>query len=358
MSARGFFPEDLRRYHRQAMLPGIGVEGQRRLGSSHAAIVGCGALGCASADALARAGVGFLTLVDRDVVELTNLQRQSLFDERDAAELAPKAEAARARLSAINSGVRVRAVVDDLTGQNASRLLFDAGMPPPAVLVDGTDNFETRYVLNDLAVKHGVAYLYGGVVGTTGMQFSVRPGSGGPCLRCIFPEPPPPGAAPTCETAGVLGPAVSIVAACQAADAIKILTGNAGLVSASLLTFDLWTGERRRIDLSSARRADCPACGLGRFEFLDGGPGGGAVTLCGQDAVQVSPGAGAPIDLSRLGERLEAVGRVTRTAHLLRAVVPERGGVELTVFRDGRAIVKGVRGPEEARALYARWVGS
>lgn len=357
MSEAGSFPEDLARYHRQAILPGIGVEGQRRLGERHAAIVGCGALGCVAADLLARAGVGRLTLVDRDVVEVTNLQRQSLFDERDVAALTPKAEAARSRLGAINSRVRVRAVVDDLRADNAERLVLGSDLGPADVLLDGTDNFETRYVLNDLVVKHGLAYVYGGVVGTTGMQMSVAPGRA--CLRCVFPEPPAAGVTPTCDTAGVLAPAAWIVAACQATDAIKILTGQADLIAASLLWFDLWGGERRRIDLSSARREDCPACGQRRFEFLEGGRGGGlAATLCGQGAVQVWPGLGGGIDLDRLGERLSAVGRVTHTAFLLRAVVPEHGGVELTVFRDGRAIVKGVRSPEEARAVYARWVGA
>lgn len=352
-------PEDLRRYQRQVILPGIGVAGQRRLGAGHAVIVGCGALGCAVADILARAGVGRLTLIDRDVVEWTNLQRQSLFDEADAAALSPKAEAARARLSRVNSGLVVDALVEDLTGDNALRLLFEAGRPAPDVLVDGTDNFETRYLLNDLAVMRGVPYVYGGVVGTSGMQWSVLPGDPArPCLRCLFPEPPAPGQAPTCETAGVLGAAVAVVAACQAADAIKILAGHARLVDPSMLTFDLWSGRWRRIDFSSGRRDDCPACAMRRFEFLEGRRGGGTVALCGQDAVQVTPARGTTVDLSRLGERLSAVGEVTRTPFLLRAVVPERAGVELTVFRDGRAIVRGVGGPEEARAVYARWVGS
>lgn len=350
--------DPMSRYHRQVILPGIGVEGQRRLAAAHAAIVGCGALGCAIADTLARAGVGRLTLIDRDLVEITNLQRQTLFDEKDAAGLTPKAEAARARLDAVNSAIEVRAVVADLTGANAERLLFDAGAKP-GVLLDGTDNFETRYLLNDLAVKHGIAYCYGGVVGTTGMQFTVLPGSPDrPCLRCLFPESPAPGSAPTCDTAGVLGPAVAVVAACQSADAIKILTGHSELVAPSLLSFDLWSNERRRLGLAGTRRGDCPACGLGRFEFLDGERGGGTAALCGQDAVQVSPSASTPVDLERLADRLGAVATVTRTPFLLRARVPEQGGVDLTVFRDGRAIIKGVRGADQARAVYARWVGA
>ncbi|MBM4108959.1 MAG: thiazole biosynthesis adenylyltransferase ThiF [Phycisphaerae bacterium] len=353
----GPLADEFRRYHRQVMLPGVGVGGQRRLASGHAAVVGCGALGCAIADTLARAGVGRLTIVDRDLVEITNLQRQTLFDEGDAAAPTPKAEAARKRLNAVNSGIDVRAIVADLTAANAERLLFAGGRDRPDLLLDGTDNFETRYLLNDLAVKHGVAYCYGGVVGTTGMQLTVVPGDR-PCLRCLFPDPPPPGAAPTCDTAGVLGPAVAIVAACQSADALKILTGNGALVAATLLSFDLWTNERRRLDVSGARRGECPACGARRFEFLDGDRGGATAALCGQDAVQVAPSGVAEIDLARLGERLAGVGPVTRTPFLLRARVPEPGGVELTVFRDGRAIIKGVGGADQARAVYARWVGA
>ena len=218
------------RYHRQTLLPDFGNEGQARLSSSHALVVGCGALGCAAADTLTRAGVGRLTIVDRDVVELTNLQRQVLFDESDAAEGLPKAEAARRRLAAINSCVTIHALVQDFNHRTAPRIagLAGAAPTPPDVILDGTDNFETRLVINDLAVKHGIPYVYAGAVGTKGMQMTVLPpalGGGPPCLRCLVDRPPAPGVLPTCDTAGVLGPVISIVSGVQAAEALKILVG-------------------------------------------------------------------------------------------------------------------------------------
>lgn len=342
------------------LLPGVGAEGQRRLGEASALVVGCGALGCAISDHLVRAGVGTVAIVDRDVVEVTNLQRQTLFDERDAEARTPKAEAARARLARINSGVRVRAVVADLTYRNAERVFDEAR---PRVVLDGTDNFETRYLINDLAVSRGAVYAYGGVVSTRGMAMTIRPGIT-PCLRCVFDEPPAPGTAQTCDTAGVLGPAVAIVAACQAADAIKVLLGREDLLGGTLLEFDLWTNVRRRIDLSSARREECVCCGLRRFEYLSGERGGGTASLCGQDAVQVTPDGeeARGIDLEVLAARLGAHGRFERTPFMVRGVLEgergEAGPCELTVFADGRAVVRGTRKPEFARAIYARYVGA
>ncbi|MEX2217901.1 MAG: ThiF family adenylyltransferase [Phycisphaerales bacterium] len=356
----------LERYHRQMLLPGVGEEGQRRLAESSVLLVGCGALGCASADLLARAGVGRITLVDRDVVELTNLQRQTLFDERDAAEGLPKAEAAARRLRAVNSPIRVEAVVADFNSGNAERMVREAA---PAVLLDGTDNFETRYLLNDLAVKHGVPYCYGGVVGTRGMQMTVLPTAtrerGSCCLRCVFETPPAPGSVPTCDTAGVLGPVVAIVAACQASDAFKLLLGRADLLSPTLLEIDLWSNLRRRLDLSAARRADCPCCGLRGFEFLEGDAMSGTRALCGQIAVQVCPAgaaAGARVDLAGLAERLLPhgefeVGRFFLRGELARERSPEGAPVGLTVFPDGRAIIRGTERVEAARSIYARFIG-
>ncbi len=355
------------RYHRQTLLAGVGTEGQDRLARAHALIVGCGALGCASADLLARAGVGTLTLVDRDLVEPTNLQRQCLFDERDAAERAPKAEAARRRLAAINSEIAVRAAVADFTHRNAAELARGAG-----VILDGTDNFQTRYLLNDLAVKLGVPYCYAGVVGTRAMQMTVLPGRGA-CLRCLFPEPPAPGASETCDTAGVLGPAVQIAAAFQAADAMKFLLGREDLVAPALLEFDLWNTERRKIDLSSFRdpvaRRDCPCCGRRDFAYLDGRLSAGTAALCGQDAVQIAAGSVRPddgrpprTDLDALALRLRPHGSVEVTRFLLRATLEhergERGPLELTVFTDGRAIVRGTTRPDLARSVVSRYVGN
>ncbi|HZW08725.1 MAG TPA: ThiF family adenylyltransferase [Phycisphaerales bacterium] len=348
------------RYHRQEMLPGVGPEGQAALRAAHAAIVGIGALGCAVADHLARAGVGRLTLIDRDLVERTNLQRQMLFDERDAAEAAPKAEAARRRLSAINSSVEVVAQIADLTSRNAERLILSDG--PPGVIIDGTDNFETRYLLNDFSVKHGIPYVYGGVVATRGMQMTIRPGATA-CLRCVFEQPPPPGSQPTCDTAGVLGPAVAIVGACEASDALRILLGHGHAIPPTLLEFDLWSGRRRRIDLSRARRDDCPCCGKRDFEFLARGSGSAGAALCGQRAVQVQPPEPAGrLDLDAVARRLEPHGPVRSHPHMLRCSLTseeaEGGGqLELTIFRDGRAIVRGTTLPDRARSVYAKYIG-
>lgn len=355
---------DLRRYHRQMLLPGIGAEGQERLLKAHVAVVGCGALGCGIADLLARAGVGTLTLIDRDVVELTNLQRQTLFDERDAAEGIPKAEAARRRLAAVNASITLHAVVADLTAANAESLLGldgpSSGAPRPMLLLDGTDNFETRYLLNDLAVKHGLPYVYGGAVATCGMQMTIVPGRTA-CLRCLFPEPPPPGTTPTCDTAGVWGPVIGTVTAMQAAEAIRLITGH-GPGDQALHDIDLWARRHRRIEAAS--RADCPCCALRRFEFLDEGRATPPAALCGQDAVQVAaPAGGERIDLEALRQRLAAHGDFRALGRFLvrGTLAHERGDngapIELTVFADGRAIVKGTVRPELARALYARFIG-
>lgn len=353
------------RYHRQQILPGVGEDGQERLARSHAAIVGLGALGSAIADHLARAGVGRVTLIDRDLVDHTNLQRQSLYTERDAAEQMPKAEAARRRLAEVNSQITLDAHIADLTCRNIGQLLAGPVSPGrPDVILDGTDNFETRYLLNDLAVRDGVPFVYGGVVGTRGMQTTIRPGTT-PCLRCLFEDPPAPGTQPTCDTAGVLGPVVAIVAGCQASDAIRLMLGQGEQIPASLLEFDLWAGHRRRLDLADARRESCPCCGLKQFKFLAGDAASHAATLCGQNAVQISPPdrPGGPLDLASLAERLRALGEVRTTPFMVRATLPAEQNASqedrtLTVFRDGRAIVSGTASPDHARALYARYVGS
>jgi molybdopterin-synthase adenylyltransferase len=342
---------DLSRYHRQMLLPDFGEEGQQRISRGRVLIVGVGALGCGVADQLARAGAGALTLLDRDLVDWTNLQRQTLYEEEDAKGALPKAEAARARLSRVNSQIEITALVRDLTSTNAEATLESAR---PDVIVDGTDNFETRYLLNDLSVKHGIPFVYGGAVGTRGMAATFVPGRG-PCLRCIFEEAPPPGTTPTCDTAGVLGAPVMIVASCEAVDAIKVLMGRTDLVSTTLLDFDAWNLEnRRRLDISESKRADCPCCGQRRFEFLEGG-GGESAALCGQNAVQVAPARVTDIDLEELVRRWRGVGEVSSTRFFARCV---SAGLELTVFEDGRAIVRGTREPSVARSLYAKLVGA
>ncbi len=365
------------RYHRQTLLPGVGVDGQARLRESRALIVGCGALGTVIADALTRAGVGALTIIDRDVVEWTNLQRQTLFVEDDARHGAPKAIAAKTRLGAVNADVTIDAHVDDFNARNAER--YAAGAD---ILLDGLDNFETRYLLNDLAVKTGRPYIYGGAVATTGMSMTILPypghedGAAGagritwdaadatPCLRCVFPEAPPPGAAATCDTAGVLGPAAMMAAAFQAGQAIKLLAGGVGAADRSLYSFDLWSNLTQRFDFSGARSDACPCCGARSFPYLAGSAASRAVSLCGRNAVQIAPPEGCPgVDLATLATRLAPHGAFEVNAYFLRGRLtgetagPEATPLELTIFPNGRAVVRGVDEIERARAIVARYVG-
>ncbi len=359
---------DLARYHRQIILHEIGLPGQERLLGSHAAVIGCGALGSCIADSLARAGVGRLTIVDRDLLELTNLQRQVLYDEQDLAEALPKAEAARRRLARINSTIAVNSVVDDVNPSNVEAIVGDA-----QVIVDGLDNFETRYLLNDVSVKRGIPYVYGGAVATHGMTAAFLPHASpagrpprewdnhaGPCLRCLFDAAPPAGTSLTCDTAGVLGPIVGVIANMQAAEAIKILAGRFDAVSRSLTTIDLWHGEHQRLNIAGAYRAgECLCCGQGKFEHLCGEFAGATASLCGREAVQIVPRTTSKIDFALLAARLEAHGKVEHNRFLLRAHVRDSAGpIDLTVFANGRAIIKGTSRPEVARGIYAKYVGS
>lgn len=339
------------------------------LGST-ALILGCGALGSVAADMLARAGVGHLVIVDRDFVELTNLQRQVLFDEQDVADVIPKAEAAKRKIARINSQVRVTAIVDDINFGNIER--FTHGVD---LLVDGLDNLETRYLANDCAVKYGIPFLYGGAVGTSGLAMTILPHTSAgdafwetqgtesratPCLRCIFEEPPSPGELPTCDTAGVLGPAVAIVANHQVAEALKILTGNLDQVSPALLNIDLWANSVTRLNIDKAReQGDCPCCVHHNFEYLDGRSGSNAVTLCGRDAVQLTHRQqGERLNLEKIAQRLSLHGPVTINEFMIRAHLRENGKeYELTLFADGRAIVKGTPEAGVARGIYAKYVG-
>lgn len=348
---------DLGKYARQTVLPGIGADGQRRLLGSHAVLIGCGTLGGVIADQLCRAGVGRLTVIDRDLVEPGNLQRQVLFDERHAGVRMPKAEAAQARIAEINRDVRVEASVADLRPSNAEALILRGPLGRPSVVLDGTDNFETRYLINDLTIKHAIPYIYGGVVGTRGMRAVFNAGEGSPCLRCVFDAPPAPGSQPTCETAGVLSPAAALVGAMQAAEAIKIIVG--ADAAGDLVEVDPWSGLLRRVDLSRSKDPACPCCGSRRFEFLEA-PDPEAAALCGRNAVQVMPSGktGGRVDLDRLAETLAMVGTVSRTVFMVRASPTEQPGVTLAVFRDGRAVIEGVEDPARARALYARYIGA
>jgi len=332
------------RYSRQILFAGIGEGGQESLLGAHAVVAGCGALGSFHAAALARAGVGRLTIIDRDYVEPANLHRQWLFEEDDAAEARPKAVAAARRLARINSSVAVRGVVADLTPENAAELLGGAG-----VVLDGTDNFETRYLINDFAVSRGIPWIYGAAVGSYGLEMPVLPGHT-PCLRCVYPDPPA-GPQPTCETAGVLNAIVSAVASLQVADALKILCGHAELVRPRITTIDVWTGSIRQID-APMRDDDCPACARRRFPFLEESSRS-PVRLCGRDAVQVREREG-PLDLEALRARLAPLGEVRGGEFALRFLAPP---YEMTVFPDGRAIIKGTSDPGLARSLYARYIG-
>lgn len=318
--------------------------------------MGCGALGCGILDQLCRAGVGRLTIIDRDVIEWSNLQRQVLFDEEDAKHGRPKALAGANRARAINSEVQVDAEIKDLTPENAEKLLLASGLPD--VLLDGTDNLETRYLLNDLAVKHRIPLIYGGVIARRGMQMTIRPGRG-PCLRCVFPEPSASGQLETCDTAGVLGAAVSIVSSLQAAAAIDLIVDPAKEIIPALIEFDLATPRFRSIDLSRAGapeiRAECPCCGHSNYEFLSGTRARPPVMLCGRGAFQIPAGATA-IDLAKLASAAGRVARVTATEFFVR-ILP-REGIELTVFADARALIRGVPNEGEARALYDRFVGA
>jgi len=340
---------DLTRYSRQILFGPIGAEGQRRLGQAHATLIGCGALGSVLASTLIRAGVGHLRIVDRDFLELDNLQRQILFDEQDLADNLPKAEAAARKLRRINSQVEVEPAVADFNPSNAEWLCRDAG-----VLLDGTDNLETRYLINDVAVKHGIPWVYGACIAAEGRVLPILPRET-PCLRCLWEEPLPPGALPTCETVGVLGPVVNIVASLQAVEALKILTGRRDDLNPKLVTIDAWTGRIRQIEVGAAMvGGQCPCCKLGRFDFLAGGKVSATTALCGRDAVQVLPPPGQRVDFAQLAARLAGLGDVRYNAYLLRL---RRGDYEIVLFPDGRAIIRGTSDPAVARSIFSKYVG-
>ncbi|HEY0321959.1 MAG TPA: ThiF family adenylyltransferase [Pyrinomonadaceae bacterium] len=335
------------RYSRQILFEGIGRRGQERLLASSVLIIGCGALGTAHAEALARAGVGHLRLVDRDFIEPSNLQRQTMFTERDAQERLPKSVACARHISEINSEIEVEAEVADVNQTNVERLIDGCEL-----VLDGTDNFSTRYLINDACVKHNKSWIYGAAVSSYGVTMTVRPHVT-PCLRCVFEEAPQAGSAPTCDTAGVIMPIISLVSAVQVSEALKLLVGETESLHNSLMQFDVWRNEWRRIALGKPN-ADCPTCALGGYEALDALGGGFAAVLCGRDAIQISPPRTTAIDFERLAERLRASGEVNVNPYTLRFRV---GDYELTVFRDARSIIRGTDDVNHARSLYARYIG-
>jgi len=336
------------RYSRQILFDGIGAAGQQRLRDSRVVIIGCGALGSAQAEALARAGAGKLRIVDRDFVEFSNLQRQTMFTERDATERLPKAIACANRIREINSDIVVEPEVADVNHSNIERFVSDAD-----VVIDGTDNFATRYLINDACVKHEKNWVYGAAVGSYGVTMTIRPHQT-PCLRCIFPEAPPAASAPTCDTAGVIMPIISVIASVQVTEALKLLTGQLDSLHNSLMQFDVWRNEWRKISIGDPL-ADCRTCGLGEYESLHAEAREFAAVMCGRHAVQISPSASVHIDLAALGEKLESSGEVKANDYLLRF---RTGEYELTVFQDARSIIRGTDDIATARSLYSKYVGN
>jgi len=367
-------PPELARYSRQMLFERIGEEGQRRLRHANVTLVGCGALGSVLAGTLVRAGIGSLRIIDRDYLELSNLQRQTLFDEHDVAANLPKSEAAARKLRKINSTVEIEPVIADLNPRNVETLAGDADL-----ILDGTDNLETRFLINDVAVKRDLPWVYGACIGAEGLVLAILPRRT-PCLRCIWDELPPPGTTPTCDTVGVLAAAVQIVASLQATEAMKILIGREAELN-GLMTVDAWAGRVRMLNVQAAFDAgDCPCCKLGRYEYLDGDKLSATTTLCGRNAVQVLPAAcpspsgsegpadaaavsavsssGPPsparVDFAAIAARLPKSARAKHNEFMLRFTID---AYRVTLFADGRAIIEGTSDPAVARGVYAKYVG-
>jgi molybdopterin-synthase adenylyltransferase len=333
------------RYSRQSRFAPLGLDGQERIRAAAVAVIGCGALGTLEAEILVRAGVGRIRIIDRDFVEWSNLQRQFLFEESDAAEGLPKAIAAARRLARVNSEVTLEPMVADLTPANIDDLLEGVGL-----ILDGTDNFEARFLINDYAVNAGIPWIYAAAVGSYGLKLTIVPERTA-CLRCVYPEPPP-GSQPTCETEGVLAPVTGAIAALAAGDALKLLACGPEAVATRLTTVDVWTGDVRQT-APPARDPDCPCCIKRDFVHLTG-QRRAPISLCGRNAVQIHERF-RPVDLPDLARRLAPLATVRANDFAVRASIDP---YELTVFADGRAIIKGTTDPAVARSLYARYVGN
>ncbi len=336
------------RYSRQILFNGIGREGQQKLLNSRVMIIGCGALGSSQAEALARAGVGKLRIVDRDFVEFSNLQRQTMFTERDAVERLPKAIACANRIREINSDIAVEPEVADVNHSNIESLISNV-----EVVIDGTDNFATRYLINDACVKQELNWIYGAAVGSYGVTMTIRPHDT-PCLRCLFPEAPPAASAPTCDTAGVIMPIISIVASVQVTETLKLLTAKVDDLHNSLMQFDVWRNEWRKISIGKPL-PDCATCGLGEYETLNAEARDFAAVMCGRHAVQISPATAVHIDLDALRQKLALSGDVKANDYLLRF---RTGEYELTIFQDARSIIRGTDDIATARSLYSKYIGN
>lgn len=350
MTPRSDQPDALARYARQTMFPPLGKEGQEKLLAARALVCGCGALGTVLANTLVRAGVGHVRIVDRDFVEMNNLQRQVLFDEQDVRDGLPKAVAAERKLRRINSEIEIEPLVTDVDHANILELVEGAD-----VIVDGTDNFETRFLLNDVSIKQNIPWVYGGCLGAEGQTMTILPGETA-CLSCLMPEAPPPGSTPTCDTAGILSPIINVIASIQAMEAIKILSGNRDAVSRTLMVMGLWDNRVRQVKLDALREAGtCPTCSKREFPWLDGRCGSHSAVLCGRNAVQISSPDRQRLALDRLEEKLTAVGKVNRNPFMLRFDVDD---YRLTVFPDGRAIISGTDDIATAKTLYAKYIGA
>ena len=335
------------RYSRQILFGEIGKSGQEKLLDSSVLLIGCGALGASHAEILARAGVGHLRIVDRDFVEFTNLQRQTLFSEQDAAERLPKAIAAKNRLAKINSEIEVEAIIADVNHSNIESFIKDVDL-----ILDGTDNFQIRYLINDASVKHNKIWIYGAAVSSYGTTMTIIPNKT-PCLRCIFEEMPSAGSAPTCDTAGVIQPIISSISAIQTTEALKILTGKTEKLHKSLINIDVWQNDWRKIKLSEPN-PDCETCAKRNFEFLEAENSEFTAVLCGRNAVQISPPKPTRIDLANFSEKLGGIAQVKQNEYLARLTID---GYELTVFNDARAIIRGTDDVSTARSIYAKYVG-
>ena len=338
------------RYSRQIRFPQIGEDGQAKLRDARVLLVGCGALGSSIADTLVRAGVGFLRIVDRDFLELSNLQRQVLFDENDVEQMLPKAVAAAEHLRRINSSALIEQIVADVDAGNIEGFAEDVDL-----IMDGSDNFEIRFLINDVSVKHSIPWVYGGCLGADGQTMTILPGQTG-CLNCLMLDgPPPPGTTPTCDSFGILSPIINVIASIQSLEAIKILTKQFEAVSRKLQVFSLWDNQMRSIDLSQLRdKVDCPTCKQRNFSWLSGKQGSQTAVLCGRNSVQLSFGDRKEIDLAELGSRLEKLGEVKLNQFMLRFHADD---VTITVFKDSRAIISGTDDPAVARKIYTQYLG-
>jgi len=340
--------KELERYSRQILFPGVGEEGQKRLRDSKVLLIGCGALGSNIANTMVRAGVGRITIVDRDFIELNNLQRQIVFDEDDVARSLPKAVAAAEKLRKINSQVEIVPLVMDANPGNIEQLVREADL-----VMDGTDNFETRYLINDACVLHGKPWIYGGVLASYGVTMTIIPHET-PCLRCVFAESPPPGTTPTCDTAGILASTASVIANMECVEAIKLLVGAKDKVNRGMIWMDLWDNSFEKLE-GSRVTDDCQCCVQGKYEFLEAREGTRTTSMCGREAIQVSVRGATRVSFPELAARLQGAGKVQYNEYMLRFQVDN---YELVVFPDARTLVRGTTDESMARSLYARYVGA